>query len=793
MVTINSNFRPIPSPESICTLIAVGPAAKPRIIYQVPSPMRSWGIYALVATAVAVVFFMIVRNIYLNSRRPGNSSPPPAPSAPPISSASSTTAATPIGADTFLPASLPSAATASQPTLPVSVSPDQRGHNSAPPSPLHDRVSLSPRRKSDSDLPNHVQPPISAAAPAVSSPSQDIPPHSPRAVPPPVPDTINATQLALQPQPSAAAGNAALITSHLGQPVAPAAASNDASQKVEPLSDSMLGRDFGLIPAAAPAPEPSYLAQFYQQIQEQISYYSAMRDRFWQKSKSAYDHLFGRYPDDPSKLQKYFVSVAEVRRNYGEQELSADNAEIQSLPSSPFVDACKDLIEILTKPHGNHRTQSVQFVMALRDAADADNSAHPTGVCSRIVGKLSYLRFTSVQIFSYLRELVNLATQGTLPNSPTLSEFLPHFLRCNDLANHIPKKHGVSKADSAGQKLEGHFNWADFLKDRNVPYVDGMMILNGRTITVLRHGVPIAQYEKIAIVVRGVCKVWEWLTSVRIDPRKYYKASEQPKMTADYLKCVNYAALQNQKFLQLVLENGDMKIDGDESGRFNLRLTLNELLNVFALAFRMDGEFFEKHIDHETFDSLKKRFKEQLLGFTQETFYHVPEKVRIQTELLQDIDRLLDEVKSLYFPHISTIENIDTHQAFLMLSYAHITLYLCQRLGISFLEAFCKDDIDRGRVFKTILWLHFLYLTNQITSDNLIKVLVLTLAAPISVKKQGVISSRVKHLVRTVPFIVKAHERVCVPQKMVAGRDLGETRFEVVERPNQGFQAVAAS
>jgi hypothetical protein len=290
-----------------------------------------------------------------------------------------------------------------------------------------------------------------------------------------------------------------------------------------------------------------------------------------------------------------------------------------------------------------------------------------------------------------------------------------------------------------------------------------------------------------------------------------------PTINADYVAFIEGAEANKENILHVILENGD---EGNEKARVQARLKLGVYhKNFYPIALRLDGKFFERHdLDknskcsetmEEPLEGLKNRFRAKLLSdlgdFEEEDMtastlhtnqvetqleengFCVPQKVRNESNLEMHIGSLLDEVQNIYFSGVQNITTVEQHQAFLILSYVHIILFLCWEMKISILEALCKDDKDRGNVIKTILKLHFLYITGQIKHDTLAAVLTHMLARPFIVQKGPIIPSRLKLLQRTIPVMKAARERTPVPStKVVFGQEtIHDPSYTVTKPPGQ--------
>jgi len=167
------------------------------------------------------------------------------------------------------------------------------------------------------------------------------------------------------------------------------------------------------------------------------------------------------------------------------------------------------------------------------------------------------------------------------------------------------------------------------------------------------------------------------------------------------------------------------------------------------------------------------------------TGFCVPEKLREASELPKYIDQLLVEVQNIYFSGVADITTQEEHQAFLLFSYVHIILFICYRMKINILEALCKDDKDRGNLIKTLLKLHFLYLTGQITKKTLTQVFVHVLARNIIMQKNGIIESRLVLLEQAIPFIVRAFARVTKPNTTIFGESIKNASYVVTSPKGQ--------
>lgn len=515
-----------------------------------------------------------------------------------------------------------------------------------------------------------------------------------------------------------------------------------------------------------------------------------------------------------SKWAKYRI-IQELMKHFSiNKSLLPCDVASQDPDIAKIAKSWNTLVEALVRPDKKKIAdgQYCSSIEALREIASLFLSAKDTTKAQleslfKFIKQLSYFRFAGIGLYNYCQGLVELVTGLQLPKQLTLANFVQELKIRTEILNDPADDHSMSPAARELKKLSGTANIGfDPLSWENVPYLDGELGFNGRSIRILRHGDPFCHNDPWGLV-GGFCgkiPVLNWYVNRQT-------MSREPVLNADYVAMILEAEERGENILQAILEEGEEKLWGDESARVRERLKLVLFhKNFFALAVRFDGTLFKRQYElpldkKESIAILKSRLAlqlipsqepvlsddqhdkilEKMLKQLEETGFCIPEKVMKDSDLRSHIEPLLQEVQELYFPHVKDIENLMQHQAFIILSYVHIVLFLCIRLKISILEAFCKDDIDRGNVFKTILKLHFLYLTGQISPETLRYVLVNTLAAPFIVKKQAIIDSRLVLIERVVPFIRDAFERNPHPKTTIFGDSIIDPFYRVFKIPGQ--------
>lgn len=351
--------------------------------------------------------------------------------------------------------------------------------------------------------------------------------------------------------------------------------------------------------------------------------------------------------------------------------------------------------------------------------------------------KLCYFRYKTI-LFAYAEALVLYLTKDRPFPELTLQNFIRELQeRSNEIKN-MDDKEKIPALQLGYKKMKGYLNFQfNPLGEDNIPYVDGELSWNGINVTLLRHGVPL-----------------------RHDNTQKIIGNETIEVNPSYELFLEYAAKEKQgeKVLSIILEDSDEKWLGDESQRVQARLRIADSHdNFIPMALRLDGEFFKPtNFKPINIDDLITKFK--LILQEPKSGYNISRvNEALNFNFYTSLGNLINEVQALYFPEVKIIDTLQDYQAFILLSYAHITLFLCQELKISILEAICKDDIDRGNAFKTILKLHLMYLTGQMTPENLKQTLINTVFAPVLVKKQPIIKSRITLIENAVQRMLKAY------------------------------------
>jgi hypothetical protein len=505
-------------------------------------------------------------------------------------------------------------------------------------------------------------------------------------------------------------------------------------------------------PAPAPSPEETRL-------------------QAWMRTAKAALYRLLYYADSSSSICHH---VLEQHRLWFEREMRPRMADLkrEAGEHSGLID---DLYACLQpSKEKSPETRYQDFVTLLRRIT-AVFASGASNLCRHLALEMSYFRFAEIQLYTFCRELIIQRTRD-LPKI-TMENFVRELKGRNEILNRT----AVTWA-RAEQKLRGFLNLGfdpgKGCPRPNVPYADGDLRWNGKKVRVLRHGTPVVQHDfggAVAGLVSWI-PVLNWFLNRR-------SIANLPKFSEDYDGFLQRSTNAKSRIGHGILENGEESALGDESARFNLRIDLETVESVFPFAFRCDGKFFKHKTGPEDISALRERIKGEL--FTGKGF-KITQKVRAGAFLDNNIDRLLQEVETLYFPRKKTIDTIGEHQAFIVFSYVHIILYICQTLNISILELLCKDDKDRGVVLKLILKFHFLYITRQLHSnDNLEKCLVQALAPSVIIKDEGIIPSREKLVYYAFDVLKAAYDSCPNPPPFIGGVAAQWGSYEVVESVTQ--------
>lgn len=469
----------------------------------------------------------------------------------------------------------------------------------------------------------------------------------------------------------------------------------------------------------------------------------------------------------------------EMRSQY--QEFILRLREAQSL-----VKKMSDELEIFNKGHHLCKKRKRPISLSLSKSAPLD----PMSVLRKYEAWVHFLamaRFGGIELYDYCRELVQ--TQTKTPSLSISLENFTHTLKSiGKKVMNLTAEESISLVAQTKQRLEGHYNVKDFLIASNVPYIHSKIGINTRIVTILRHGTPINQNA-----LSGTLEV-----------------------TSDYHAFIEGAKKQGKNILHIIFENGVPKsetytqklsgylpqplsrsvgsfgallIGGDESGRTQERLKLGDQhTNFYPLAFRLDGSFVQPHnFQSLSIEEAQKSFKQEMFG--ENTGYCVPEKLRQSGSLSEkDFQNYMNEVCNTFFKNKQNFETLEEFQAFVVLTYAEIALSLCQRLKIDFLEAFCKDDIDRGGAIKAVILLLHLYKSGMFDESRkkdldvaLEAIMINLVAAPLIIRKDQIIESRANYVVNVIHLLKEVVKTSPKPEKIYAGT------FTTASRPHQGI------
>ena len=530
-----------------------------------------------------------------------------------------------------------------------------------------------------------------------------------------------------------------------------------------------------------------------------------------QKLRSNFSYLFSR-GRNPAKFMKYRLIQSQLLALADKKSMVLYSPQSgDSKTASPIITAWNGLINVLRIPalvevDDEYKT-TIDRLREIRQAYTQLEASNEMPFIEKFRTQLEWAREISyqhfvVELFPYCEKLITLVT-GPLPTNLNMDAFLAILNDRMEKLNKRDSEHGMNPLSKQGRRFEGTANVKLDRLRTTVSYQDGRLQANGKSILVLWHGTPVQQNDKFGLALGLLNKARKGLaymipSSVKaLMPeipgaiKDALPAANPPTIAADYVAFIEEAEKRRENILHVILEDGQERDIGDESARVIVRLKLGHYHdNFFTLSLSMNGDFFKRrYTGEEAVSTVISKFKERLLKPIQEeqdlsssvryaehaqeclskTGYYVPQKLRAACQLEHHFDALLEEVKNIYFPEIEKISDPHAHQAFLLLSYAHLILFICWKIDIKILGALCKDDKDRGNVVKTILKLHFLYLTGQLNPKTLHYVLVHALARPFICQKNGITKEGLEYLNAAIPWIQKAFQKTPAPRTVVFG------------------------
>ncbi len=439
--------------------------------------------------------------------------------------------------------------------------------------------------------------------------------------------------------------------------------------------------------------------------------------------KMKYRHIFAHY-------SKIVSEESEGMELYGAIE--------RILKKSELYTKCIQLYNIITNtPKTEERIQErhKQFIRILREAQVLiQNDSKCDIQYKNWIQFLALNRFAGIKLYGYCKSLVE-KSSGPFKKPITLQNFWNELESRNKELQKLSPAEGLPHLVRTLENLKGHLNQKDFLMGSNIPYIYGHLQRKKKTIVILRHGVPIHHSES----------AWAPLRRAVWGPN----GNCIPEINPDYIAFILAAKEKGKNILHVILENGEIKSHGDESARVQARLALGDKhTNFFPLALRLDGTYFKPpNYASKNLSAVQEKFCNQL--FDEKESFFIPAKLK-DTFLTRDKAlECMKNIEKMFFSAHENLETLGQFQAFHLLTYAEMILYICDSANIDYLEALCKDDIDRGGVMKATLVLLHLYHTGKFADSSqeelstaLEQLMVNIVAAPLIVKKQAILHSR---------------------------------------------------
>jgi len=486
----------------------------------------------------------------------------------------------------------------------------------------------------------------------------------------------------------------------------------------------------------------------------------------------------------PSKEHKYRLALQEYGKILGGEKYKIDlAAKLQDLQKkvlnerdASLRDFYSDLSDVISALLVGPSLQNIrncykeQFVEKLRKvclsphyvhfngnngAAAAQSSSAPDVDLleySKLIRTICYVRWSELQIFSYLKGIVKATTDAYQLQNPgsedqlkgLSAETLPAVIQAyNHQVKNAPREMLKPKQDLWKQQFSGEYLNEDFTKNMNLPHVRSLFkwVKDGveRLVTYARHGSP-TMHDGIVV--------------------------------ADYEVFLEAAHERNEKVLYCVHQRILPKV-GDESVRVKNILALQARHpNFHAFVQSLQDRLFSPPPSspqssassqpgaapqpYRTFADFKREIKNE---FTvnlpgEKKTCRLPDCYRLDKDYARDMDTMLDNVHRIFFSNRSDITDIDEQRTFLLLFYAIQKMDLKMRLGITHYTTPCKDFLDRGGLMAFVEErLHDYMIGCQDDPGRLDECIVNTIGPPILVKKMEMIPERLEQAAHVDAFL----------------------------------------
>lgn len=459
------------------------------------------------------------------------------------------------------------------------------------------------------------------------------------------------------------------------------------------------------------------------------------------------------------KKMKYRHVLLQMRQKLSSSlDIPDLRTKIDRQPNSPLKTAADQLLTALLEP-ASFETEKKAYqavVEALYNAhASLEESSAPAyHTLFDAAFRARYL----CDLWPYMHELLN-SVSGPLPFALTLNNLWDVIAMNNALCHRIdPSQGGISTADQKYQMLSGqlgiHFCPSH---ESNIPHrLFTLTFTDGHQIDFGRLSTPVSQTGQGAVAraaLMGLENIWNsekvgFFESALI--RDLDRRSDaDTHVTGDFKGFAQSLGKKNQTILHLIFE---AKTKGHERSRWRARVGL-ESEHFHPLAAAFDGSFFDGSGAFEAIQTFNQLKSALLHHFEKEEGnFYLANGVKPRPEILEN---LFTEVHALFFQGRKKFTHPEEYQAYLILCYVYLVLYLAKTNRPSCINGGCKDFLDRGGVFAASFHLVLLLLLGEENNSKALNELRVNFLAPaLIVKKKGVLEERA-HLFKAVHQVIK--------------------------------------
>jgi hypothetical protein len=368
----------------------------------------------------------------------------------------------------------------------------------------------------------------------------------------------------------------------------------------------------------------------------------------------------------------------------------------------------------------------------------------------KVILELCHSKFTGVYLYPFLEDFISKALNARqtavdvyqLPNQFTSATIAEEIRIANRRLRTAPWRYMQRKTAKEYKKLQGTVGWGfDPTGDSNTPWVHSIQkTVDGKEITVLRHGTPTCDPSLFGLVMREGINllrqipligdyVWDNETALVIPEYEAHLTAHPEKQTL-YVNHQEYD------------ERGSHAVHG-EIARSNALRNLEKLhSNFHFLALPLDGPLWSgAYLEKANAEELKKDLHQSLCF--QEKGFGLPHALLEKDLLSPKIKEILDQVHDLYFNR-QELASIEKKKAFIMLFYSELKDYMKTELKIDFIVSACKDNKDRGLASTLVDMAKNLLKLSLDNDPERLRELFFSALGPFIIKNENIIEERLK-------------------------------------------------